>query len=277
MSNFFNTRRAVNFFVYDLKTAKNNYLLSLVICGIMPAIFFVFSLLLSLLIKPGSPVEVSLPMQILSFYIGIIVAVVTFPTKQYGGLTDKKYGSDWLMLPASSFEKWLSMFVVSFIVFPLCLFTLMLSCDWLLSVIFPSLYPQALFKGEVFKKLAEISGDSSPLRAILSGFNWRFWLIFGFGSSVLCFVLGAIFFKKSKFAKTLLVLFVMGALISFATMAVFGISSFTFTPESISTMVDEGSLTDNFQRYITSNCIWSVLCFILINCGIYFRLKTLKH
>lgn len=274
MSNVFNIKRAGNFFVYDLKTAKNNFLMSLIICGLMPAICFAFATLFSLLINQ-SLAEVAAPLQFLSFFVGTLIAIVNFPVKQYGPLTDKKYGSDWLMLPASAFEKWLSMILMAFIVFPVCLFGLMFFTDWMLSVVFPAHYPHAIISSGFLSIISGIGADASEIEELFPHFNWGFEIFLSFGSSVLFFVLGAVFFKRSKFAKSLLVLFALSTLFSFVSMAVFGTTS--FNEETILRIVDEDGLQDFMSRFIKVCRIINLAWIVLLGAGLYFRIKTLKH
>jgi len=274
MNNTFNMKRAGNFFVYDLKTAKNNFLMSLIICGLMPAICFAFAMVFSLLLNQ-SPAEVAAPLQFLAVFVGTVIAIVNFPVKQYGALTDKKYGSDWLMLPASGFEKWLSMILMSFIVFPVCLFGLMLFTDWLLSVVFPSNYPQAIIAYDFLTTLSRIGGDTSELADLFPNFHWGLEIFISFGSSVLFFVLGAVFFKRSKFAKSLLVLFALSTLFSFISMAVFGTSS--FDEETILRIVDGEDLSGFMRKFLDVCRLINAFWIALLGAGLYFRIKTLKH
>lgn len=272
MSNFFNIRRAANFFVYDLKSAKNNFLLSLVICGLTPAICFAIAMVISLISKQN-PAEFSSPVQFMSIFVGIVMAFVSFPAKQYGGLTEKRYGSDWLMLPASTFEKWLSIVLVSCVVFPVCLFALMLSCDWLLSVIFPSCYPNAIISSGLFASLERIGGDAADFSEYMPHINFTREFIIDFSYSVLYFVLGAVFFKQSKFAKSLLVLFGLSALMSFIMIAVFGSSS---GKEYIS-MFENGNISNFINDTMVLSHIIDTLAFVLVGGGLYLRIRTLKH
>lgn len=275
MSNFFNIKRAANFLVYDLNSAKNNFLLSLVICVLMPAICFAFAMVFSLLLNQ-SPAEVAEPLQFMAIFVGTIIAVVNFPTKQYGGLTDKRYGSDWLMLPASSFEKWLSMVIVSCIVFPICLFGLMLLCDWLLSVIFPALYPKAIVASDLISTLTRIGGDTpSELESIMPHFNLGLEVFVDFSQTVLFFVLGAVFFKQSKFAKSLLVLFAFSAVLSFVFIAIFGNTS--LSENAIVALVDEGNFPEFLDKALRIGRILNAVIIILIGGGLYCRIKSLKH
>lgn len=274
MSNFFNIRRAANFFVYDLNSAKNNFLLSLIICGLMPAICFAFAILFSLLTKQN-PAVFSAPLQFMSFFIGTIIAIVNFPTKQYGPLTDRRYGSDWLMIPASTFEKWLSIVIVSCVVFPVCLFGTMLVTDWLLSVVFPAIYPKAVISSDLFSIIASIGNDTSELEALMPHFNLGLEFYVSFSQTILFFVLGAVFFKQSKFAKSLLVLFALSTLLSLAFFAVFGSSS--LSGHAIELLVDEGNFPDFFSKALALGHILNTVIMILLFGGLYHRLASLKH
>ena len=51
MNNIFDFKRFGNYFLYDLRNAKNNYAISLLLCGTMPILGFVFAQLLSLIFQ----------------------------------------------------------------------------------------------------------------------------------------------------------------------------------------------------------------------------------
>ena len=49
MNNIFNIKRFCNYFLYDLRNAKNNYGLSLLILGVMPVVLYIIVQLFSLI------------------------------------------------------------------------------------------------------------------------------------------------------------------------------------------------------------------------------------
>ena len=121
MSNTFNFKRFWNYFTYDLISAKNNTGLSLAIAGAAPvftyAIYQIFALLFD-----GKTAYMPSGVKIAAIVIAVFISILYFPTKQYGSLTDKRAGADWLMLPASRLEKWFSLLLITCLVVPAFLF-----------------------------------------------------------------------------------------------------------------------------------------------------------
>ena len=85
--------------------------------------------------------------------------------RSYGYLTEKKAGSNWLMVPASKAEKFVSMLLMVCIVIPLLFFVVYMVLDGFLSLVDPT-YGQALFTGftgaygKLLEGLTEFSAES---------------------------------------------------------------------------------------------------------------------
>ena len=69
-----------------------------------------------------------------------------YMVRSYGYLTEKKAGSNWLMVPASKAEKFVSMLLMVCIVIPLLFFVVYMVLDGFLSLVDPT-YGEALFTG----------------------------------------------------------------------------------------------------------------------------------
>lgn len=269
MSNTFNMKRFLNYFCYDLTSAKNNAGLSLAINGAMPiftfAIYEIFSLLFT-----GSATNLPLGAKIMAYIVAVLIITLYFPTKQYGNLTNKRSGSSWLMLPASGLEKWLSMLLVTCLVLPVLLFAELLLTDGLLSLVFNGTYGATTistiktFVDELFNEFT-INGVgglaiSAPYAIYLS-----------FCENILFFTLGAIFFKKSKIGKTFLSAFCLMMVFSMLSSVFFmNGTNLKFNIENI----DEESImrTINIIVYVLYVVIFAALDVLL-----YLRVKTLKH
>ncbi len=271
MDNVFNINRFGNYLLYDLRNARNYFGLSMLICGFFPILVFV---IFEILVKSisGEWVNAGIPLQISSMLISFFIVFLTFPVKAYGRLTDKKAGSSWLMLPASSFEKWLSMIVITCIVVPVCLFGLMLLSDWALSVIFPNLWAEPVLK-EMSAANAAILESTDDVVSI----NFPAILSYECFSNILCFTLGALVFKKAKVGKTFLALLVIGSVLGWVCTFAFGLPYFSngmYSIDSSSSVDDITTFVRNINTMVNGT---SVFYMVLVSAGLFWRIKTMKH
>lgn len=275
MSNVFNLKRAGNYFCHDLNTAKNNYLYSMLILGLMPIIIFILYELFALIFNRGQFDEIDSTFQKVMFTISVATLVITFPIKQYGRLTDKRYGSDWLMLPASTFEKWLSMVLMTCLVVPVVFLVLNLGSDWLLSVIFPNLYPDAIVSSDSLGKFLNVFNgdfaDETGISVNMLGACYASWC-----ENILIVTLGAVLFKKAKFPKTLLACTGI-MIVIFFLIVMFNGFDLNINDEDFERWLgadDPQVFVRRLNVFLTT--IYTVI-FVLLGGGLYLRLKTLKH
>ena len=212
MNNVLSPKRFGKYLCYDLENAWNNFGLSLIVLGLLPAIIFVVFQLFSLIFNGHVTIndDAVMPMRFLSGIICVVVGFIIFPTKGYGSVTKKRAGSSFLMLPASTFEKWLSMMIVLCLAAPLCLGALYLGSDTLLGLVFPNSYGTPIVKMPFNERFSEVEMPVD-LNINFSGIAWGNW-----ASSTLFFLLGAMIFKKGKVGKTILALFALSIIISTA-------------------------------------------------------------
>ena len=266
MNNVFDIKRFGNYFLYDLRRGWNNYGISLLLLGVVPAIVFLAFQFFSLISGNGigeTPDE-------MKFFSLILTCVVVFfgaGAKLYGFLTEKKAGSDFLMLPASTLEKWLSMVLIVCIVLPVILFTLLIATDFLMNLFFPIAYGERIFGLNLGKELTDML-ESEGIT-----FNFPAIMFLNWCDNILIFTLGAICFKKAKVAKTLLCVMLFSMVVSTLMVAFFG-----------TTHIDPENITDFFSspdKAISAfNWIISIIFTVTIGGllgGIYYRLRTLKH
>ena len=205
------------------------------------------------------------------YVVSFIVAFLAFPVRHYGGLTDKKEGSAWLMLPASGFEKFLSMLLISCVAVPAVWLATMAATDGLMSLVFHSRYGgmalPALVSG-LNEILADVNGETGV--ELFIGAKTGIWL--NWCADILFFALGAIFFRKNKIVYTFLSAMGIGILITLigGIIAASGNFELNIEPEDLS----EDSLMRTLNLIIYA---LYVVEFALLDLGIYFRIKTLKH
>ena len=139
MNNIFNIKRFSTYFMYDLRNAKNNYGLSMVVVGLVPVIMFAFYQITAWMSNANNYVLGS-PVRVMSFLIACCIVLLSSPVKLYGRITERRYGSDWLLVPVSTFEKWLSMMLITTIVIPVVMTVFLVVSDTALSLLFPYAY-----------------------------------------------------------------------------------------------------------------------------------------
>lgn len=261
MKEIFEFKRFWTYFKYDLNNAKHSYLLTAFIFATLPITTFIVASLVALAFDIESFNYNGASGSILVF--SIVAIILQMPTKIYGDITDKKYGSDWQLIPVSSFEKSLSMIAITCIVFPALFFTIYLASDTLMSAIFPSYGNSILgFANSISQELL-ISFNTIPIL-------WAVWSV-----NILFFTLGTLVFKKHKIGKTFLCYILINAiLLVLMIVGVIGI-------------IDEFDIYDfstiayNEQTAIfLANLVLNIVNFIgiaLLSLGIYFRIKTLKY
>lgn len=268
MNNVFDIKRFGNYFLYDLRRAKNNYGLSLLILGLIPVILYIFFGFFRLISGSGMDIgEMPDELKYMGVFISCTVVIFGAGAKLYGFLTGKKAGSDFLMLPASTFEKWLAMSLIVCVVLPLVLGVLLFASDGVMGLLFPNTYGTRLFTADLgqewIRQLSE-SGVSINIPAYL----FLQWCL-----DILIFTLGAICFKKAKVAKTLLCLILFGMMISLLALIFFGHAHLDFdwlestfgTPEKAVSAINW-----------TISLVYAVGIGLLLG-GTYYRLRTLKH
>ena len=272
MNDIFDFNRFWTYFKYDLKQMWRNHSKAAIMIGGASAIFYVIWVLCSLVFTQHwtSPI-IYARMGVLFLAFAILEL---YMVRTYGHLTEKKAGSNWLMVPASKAEKFVSMLLIVCIVIPLLFFVVYFVLDGFLSLVDPT-YGQALFTGftGVYSKLIEgitELGAESPITFTPSS------LIFPSIVSVFCnflyFHLCGICFKKNKLVGAIAILFGLSLVMSLLT----GI----FVPQWIKSGVAD---LDDLQvaRWFTGVMNFSVIltCLITVGLGwgVWRRIKTIQH
>ncbi len=269
MNNIFDLERFGKYFVYDLKTARSNYGLTMLIVAGVPVILYVLSIIFSTIFTLHMQAP-SLALRIAFFCIATVIMFMSFPAQAYGRITDKKAGSEWVLIPASKLEKYLSMVIITGIIVPLVFFALYFLTDAILSFLDPT-YTKAL----VTVNINEVTTNSGMQGIYFAGRG--FWVLFlSASSSLFAFLLGAVFFRRKKVAKTVLVLIGLSILSSIITSMI-----------SASLARSGFDVLDYIRRFMTSPdldfrlnaMIFAdyLFTFGIVLAGIWLRVKTIKH
>lgn len=257
MNNVFSFNRFGNFFMYELRHIASRFTHDMLTMGILPLMMATFSVILNLI--QGEPLTHSaFDSTRTMFSVVLILTPVIYPARMFGRITDKKAGADWMLIPASGLEKFISVLLINLIVVPGILVLMLFVCDKLLWLIFGEMTYGAGF----FTTMTDIVGPELFLLALS-----------GFVNSSLTFLLGAVCFRKAKVAKTILVLFALSVLFS---VAFAGILSF----DGVDLWI-EGWIMDIESLPFESINVWlNISIFgsmILLAGAIYYRLKTIKY
>lgn len=292
-NDIFNFRRFGKYFATDIKTCWSNYGLSLLTISLITPILLYVVLTAFNLIMTSTWDGPDMGFRFFAICVAMFCIVVTMPVKCYGRITEKQYGSFWLTLPASRLEKFASMFIMTCIIVPVTGLAMYLGMDAVICAIDPTCGNNLMAGGIEFMKglndLSELAmnmGDETitiegqgAVQSILEQISSP-WLyvdeIFGI---TLPFLLGAIFFKSGKTAKTIL------SLIAFSTAISIIMTPFlsSWATEMINHAGEDPnmilqSLSNGIFRHLTLiDTLSDTVCNLALMAGIWFRIKTLKH
>lgn len=265
MNNTLDIKRLGKYFLYDLRRAKNNYGLSLLLMGLTPVIFFLLYIFYCFLwsLEVG---QMPQTMKFVSLFVALTVVIFGAGAKLYGFVTEKRSGSDFLMLPVSGVEKWISIVLMVCVALPLVLFSLLVASDALMSVLLPTHYGSRLFSSisSLFHRFFTAEPDISVNLPAILCCNWC--------ENLLIFTLGAVCFKKSKVAKTFLCTLAVGMAASSVSALFFG------TPSSVDWLRE--NFTDPVSAATALNWFLSVVFSLVVGgllAALYYRIRTLQH
>ena len=192
MNQFFDFKRFNLLVLKHWAVNKKRYSLSvLALIGLL-IIWFVFALII------GDDKLMSADFQQMTFYFGLFVLGTFYASQYYHDLGSKPKGSNFLLVPASTFEKFLCSLLFTAVLF----FIVFTSAFYLVDVLMVSIanslpgidLPEA--KATVIN-IFDISPFSSDDNTTLN-----FLLIFFSIQSI--FLLGSVYFKKYNFIKTII-------------------------------------------------------------------------
>lgn len=255
MNDIFNFRRFGKYFLSDLNRLFSENWLKILCFGLIPVFTAVVSLLFSIVLQQ----QVSLGQEAREAFFGLsaVIFAIWMPASLYGYVTDKRAGSNYSLIPASTLEKTASMIINGLIIAPAAFFSINILSDMLVTLVSGQAITEAIVCD--FPKVEWISGlwSFSYLITILQGHI-----------IMLFFLLGAVLFRKGKISKTILSL--MGLSIIFLLLAILG--SGIFTEAGLLAMISWS------KEGVTAAAIGqSVLEIAVLYVLIYFRLKKIQY
>lgn len=278
MKQTFDIKRFWKYFLYDLRQMWLNNGRAAIMIGCSGLMLYTVGVILNLVFyhtwnAPG------IILRSVVFCISV-AALVLYQPRSYGYITDKRAGSDWLMIPASVLEKFISMMIITLIVTPIIFVAVYMCADWLLSLIDPT-FGTSLIAGssELIRDILDEINDNFDPYLITPGMFF-FALTTQMWGNFLYFLFFGLVFKKYKLVGALAVL-MLGQFLIVSSVGVFisYIDSDTLLTW-LENMFGPKELWD--PRTFLKNIWWggNVLNLTLLSawaCGIYFRLKSIKH
>lgn len=135
MNNIFDIQRFGKVLVNDFKTKYKTKFFTITGIAFYPFVFVLLSIFDWDLFILGSHIRHALTMTIGAF------SILLAPFILYGNVNKRKRGTDYIMLPASAFEKYLSMLIMCIVVAPVTTVAACYLVDTVAATIFPNILP----------------------------------------------------------------------------------------------------------------------------------------
>ena len=278
-TDIFNFKRFGNYLGTEIRNAVSQFGYSGLVCALGSLVVYIFVGFGSLASLHGWS-SAGLAPRFASFILIMVSVLILAPKKIYGGITDKKAGSVFLSIPVSTLEKVLAMVIVSCIIVPLAVLIAYLSIDGILCLIdrnCGSSLIVASFSGleNMLAKIGELPEELAGIQSLMNPLIYIDDII----QIGLVFLLGSIFFKSSKVAKTILSLMVFGFACSMIMTPIFfhgtifnvniqnDAEAIEFINNVFGGFFNHAGLIDTISDTLTN---------LLLLTGIYFRVRTLK-
>lgn len=222
--------------------------------------------------------------------ITLIVLTITAPAKIFGFVTDKKEGSSFLMIPASSLEKTLSMIIVCCVIVPFAFFAVYMSLDQILCLIDSRCGDSiaiAVNSGQTLLNEAfhKASLESQNIIPDYSSFSSVWMYLDDLAQGFLIFLLGALLFKSSKPAKTIGCLILLSIALSMIVTPIIthgamekfkeAAANSNMTPEELFNMFP--FISWSMKHAVLMDWVSDTIVNIGLAIAIYFRVRKIKH
>lgn len=271
----FDSKRFGRYFRYDLSQFWHNNGKAALLLGFLSVITYLLWVG-GCLVFTGTWQAPSVGMRLLFFSLGFIV-LVFYQTRTYGYLTEKRAGQSWLMLPASTLEKFISMMIITILVIPFAYILSYLALDSIIGLVDPTAGGLIVSSASgVLDGLGKALSAASEEGLQINVMAFALPLLLQFVLNMLYFLLCGICFKKWKILGGIGV--VMGLQMVFTPI----VSSLVYkywTPILTEQSFNEDpiqslSIVNGMINYAT---ITNAVVVIALAVAIYYRLKTLKH
>jgi hypothetical protein len=288
MNNIFNFRRFGKYFTSDIRCCAANYGLSMLLISMMGLIIYAGTIFMGLIFKGqwGGP---ELGFRVFTFLVCLAVFTFTMPVKCYGRISEKRFGTQWILIPASSLEKSLSMILLNAIVMPVVMCAVYFGVDAILcgldSTCGASIAGSLKTLIDIFLEISLATQSDLSEYPALAHFVKQVSCPWLYADDIiqmfLITLLGTILFKKGKSAKTILFYVAITTVLGLSVTPImsaffkeFASMNFTAdTPEAMNHIFGMGV----FRHVALFDTLSDTLINLGLIAGIYFRVKTLKH
>lgn len=184
--------RFLKYFRLSLGRVSSRYLPTMLVIGTIPiSIGIIVGLINVIFAGKWAQMEEIARMSI--FFASLMILIMSFPAYAFGFITAKDSGSEWALVPASKFEKFASMNLITLVAAPLVFVLLYFVSDFLMT-------STGLSAG---RPLVSLNVNDYVTEVHISQYLIIYLTYVG---NVLFFLLGALIFKKSKVVFTILCL-----------------------------------------------------------------------
>ncbi len=274
MNNSFSFSRFGKYFKYDLKRCISTVGLPVLITALMPVVLYTIILIYSLVFR-GEFSSPGLTTRAIVAFLAVIVLIITYPAGMYGYVTDKKAGSMFLMLPASTAEKFASMIINTVIVLPVFFGAVYFISDAIICLIDPTCGGTLFASASDVLKIVLRGAWSKEVPIYVSMYS----VVVNFVNCLLFFLLGAVLFRKHKKLYPILILIAIQMLLSLLVGV--SIAAGLGSPEFLAGLSAKFVEYTYVGGYMTAFNVFSFCWDTIVMCGlaaaVFFRLKTLKQ
>ena len=265
MNDNFNIHGFGNVLLSDLKGIAARKGISILIFGLVPAVIFIMKLIFTFGSDGISNIDAG--GRGFFFMAAASVFIIWMPAACYGHITDRKFGPYYTLIPASSAEKTLSMLLNMLIIVPAAFMLIYMSSDALITLIAGSPLSESLavmiFSGSEYLSIPYSGSIADIFMVILN--------IFGY---IMIFLAGAVWFRKNKIAKTILVNIGLGiiAMILITVIVKDDINMISDNPDMTANW-----LTSFFGNFRTVTLAYLSVLVTGLAAAVYFRVKKIQY
>ena len=285
----FNMNRFGRYLVTDIKNAIARYGVSLLVMATISLTGYLLAGFFTKIVGAGwhSLGEVG---RVMVMGITFVVLTLTVPAKIYGFITDKKEGSSFLMVPASSLEKTLSMILVCCVIVPLAFFAVYMSLDQIICLIDSHCGDSIIMlindgRSNLADAFHKISVETEMVIPDYSALSTPWMYMDDMAQGFLVFLLGALIFKSSKSAKTVGCLILLSIVLSMITTPIVmhgAVEKFkdaaamgNMTPEELFNTFP--FISWSLKHAVLLDFLSDTIVNIGLAIAIYFRVRKIKH
>lgn len=272
MNETFSLKRFGTYFKFDITRLWRKHSKAVMLMAFSGVILYVVAVLFGLLFGheyQGPGLIARFSVFVLAFFV-----LELYQTRFYGYITDKKEGTDWIMLPASKTEKFVSMLINTLIIIPVSFLCTYIFCDWLICLL-DKTAGEALITGvsTVYGDIMNFSSfEELKEIGITPGFFFLMTILGGF-ANYLYFLLCGICFRKNKIFYAILILFGFSTVMSM--LSAFIIPAIDF--EGILGDMTEEKVKALFKGFMNVSLILSLILAVGLGWGVWQRINTIKH